>query len=374
MNRCITNPRLDWREKVEAIGLTYHSHEHGPYWCEDVFYRFTARQIDQIEEATNRLHEMIIEAAGHVIDNNRFKELGIPDTAIPAIYSSWERDDFSLYGRFDFAYNGDAAPKLLEYNADTPTALVEAAVAQWNWKEDVFPTYDQFNSIHEKLIETWKKLPITIIHFSSVIDNLEDEQTISYLMDTAMQAGLHAEWIDVAEIGYHHERKDFFDVNLNREIRALFKLYPWEWMFREEFGAYIKNSKVQFIEPAWKALLSNKGILPILWELFPNSPYLLPTFRTPDKLGKTYVKKPILSREGANVSYVNNGVPLIQRDGPYGDEGFIYQQVAPIPNFDGYYPIIGSWVVDHTACGIGIREDKSLITGNLSRFVPHLFS
>jgi glutathionylspermidine synthase len=36
-----------------------------------------------------------------------------------------------LYGRFDLAYRGDGPPKLLEYNADTPTALFEAAVVQW---------------------------------------------------------------------------------------------------------------------------------------------------------------------------------------------------------------------------------------------------
>ncbi len=62
---------------------------------------------------------------------------------------------------------------------------------------------------------------------------------------------------------------------------------------------------------------------------------------------------------------------LAREEGTYGAEGFVRQAIAPIPCFDGQYPVIGSWIIGDEACGIGIREDTSLITRNSSRFVPH---
>jgi glutathionylspermidine synthase len=131
----------------------------------------------------------------------------------------------------------------------------------------------------------------------------------------------------------------------------------------------------QFIEPPWKMLLSNKGLLPVLWELFPDHPNLLPAFDTPSPfLGGNYVRKPKLSREGANVRIVEAGVTQEENEGEYGEEGFIYQGLAPIPSFNGNRPVLGAWIVNHEACGLGVREDTRRITGNLSRFIPHLMA
>jgi glutathionylspermidine synthase len=149
------------------------------------------------------------------------------------------------------------------------------------------------------------------------------------------------------------------------------KLYPWEWLINEEYGKYIFKSTTQFIEPAWKMILSNKGILPLLWELFPEHPNLLPAYFT-SKIEGDYIKKPLLSREGANISIFKDG-EVTSSEGDYGEEGFIYQALHELPNFDGNHPMVGSWVIEGESAGIGIREDTSLITGNLSRFVPHYF-
>jgi len=109
---------------------------------------------------------------------------------VPVILKSWERDDFSLYGRFDLSYDGSTPPKLLEYNADTPTALVESAVAQWFWLQETHPHADQFNSIHERLIEAWKRWQGKTVHFSGIKGHAEDEMTVLYLRDTCEQAGV----------------------------------------------------------------------------------------------------------------------------------------------------------------------------------------
>ncbi len=374
MKRLQCSIRPNWQKSVEDIGLTYHTHEHGPYWNEGVYYQFNGHQIDVLEEATNTLHEMCIEAASKAVEEQRFAELGIPAGMVPFVLQSWERDDFSLYGRFDLAYDGKNPPKMLEYNADTPTALVEASIAQWTWKEEMKPHADQFNSLHESLIAAFRKITSTLLHFTGVQDNLEDNQTIAYMMDCAIQAGLVTKWVPIDQVGYSDRVGDFIDIESDKILNTLFKLYPWEWLFNEPFAEYLNKSRVKFIEPGWKSLLSNKGLLPILWELYPDHELLLPAYRSPDKLGSTYVKKPILSREGSNITIIKNRHEMISTDGEYGHEGFIYQALADIPVFDGgFRPVIGSWIIDHYARGIGVREDTSLVTGNLSRFCPHCF-
>jgi glutathionylspermidine synthase len=78
-----------------------------------------------------------------------------------------------------------------------------------------------------------------------------------------------------------------------------------------------------------------------------------------------------LSREGANVAIVEGGRTVEENGGDYGAEGYVFQALAPLPVHDGHRAVCGVWVVNHEACGLGIREDTRRITGNLSRFVPH---
>lgn len=372
MRRHRRQPRPAWREQVEQIGLTYHTHEEGPYWDESACYEFDAAQIDQLECAARELHHRCIDAAEQVIARGWWDRLAIPPAAIPAILRSWERDDFSLYGRFDLAYDGRTPPKLLEYNADTPTALVEAAVAQWFWLQDTHPAADQFNSIHERLIAAWRRWAGSMIHFSAVRDNPEDEQTVLYLRDTCLQAGVATAAVHIEDLGWDAARRRFVDLAL-RPVTHCFKLYPWEWLWAEEFGAHLAHDAVQWIEPPWKMLLSNKGLLPVLWELFPDHPNLLPAYDTADALPARHVRKPKLSREGANVTWVEGGTAIEETGGDYGQEGFVYQAAAELPEFDGHRPVCGVWIVDHEPAGLGLREDTRRITGNLSRFVPHFF-
>jgi len=372
MKRHLCNPRPDWRKKVEETGLTYHSHENGPYWDESACYELTSAEVDTLEQAAHALHYLCIDAAEAVIKNNWWARLGIPEVAVPAILRSWERDDFSLYGRFDLAFDGMSAPKLLEYNADTPTALVEAAVTQWFWLQETRPGADQFNSIHERLIEAWRRWVGTTVHFSSIKDHAEDEQTVLYLRDTCDQAGVSTRPLPVEDIGWNATQRCFVD-NVFSKVTHCFKLYPWEWMWQEEFAPHLAHDAVQFIEPTWKMLLSNKGLLPVLWELFPDHPNLLAAYETPEVLGSRYVRKPKLSREGANVTWIEGGVAVEETGGDYGEEGFVYQAVAEPLSFGGNHPVFGVWMVDHEPAGLGIREDRRRITGNLSRFVPHFF-
>jgi glutathionylspermidine synthase len=380
MQRISITPRDDWQQKVESAGLTFHSPEgmDRSYWDESAAYEFSAAEIDTLEAAGNALQEMCLNAAEHVIKEKRYAELDIPAGAIPSIEWAWENEPPALYGRFDLSWAGASsghAPKLLEYNADTPTSLLEAAVIQWSWLEEQFPNADQFNSIHERLIAKWKDIDPYLskpIYFAG-LDNAEDQLTLVYLRDTAQQAGLQTLQMFMEEIGWNDEQQAFVDPD-EQHMFSIFKLYPWEAMVQEEFGIHTIETyqSTRWIEPIWKMLLSNKGILPILWQLYPNHELLLEAhFDGPHDL-RSYVRKPIYSREGANITLVRDNATVAFTGGPYNGPQ-IYQALAPEAIFDQRFPVLGLWMVDQECCGLGIRESSGPITDNLSSFVPHCF-
>lgn len=378
MRRERREPRPDQIEKVERLGLTFHTVDGQPYWNESAAYVFTPDEIAVLETATNALHELCLKAVEHVVQSQAYDRLSIPPEAQDVIAQAWEADPPAIYGRFDLSFDGVKPPKLLEYNADTPTSLLEAAVVQWHWLQEVEPGADQFNSIWEGLVEKWRELKAEgffrsrLVHFGCM-DAMEDLMTTAVMMDTAHEAGLEVCLLQMEEIGWHELDRVFVDLNL-RKIETLFKLYPWEWMIKDEFGKNLlsRYSTVNWIEPIWKMVLSNKAILAILWELFPGHPNLLPAYLDGRRDMESYVRKPILGREGANVSIVS-GSTTVEMEGPYGDGPVIYQAYAPLPEFDGNHAVIGSWVIDGVARGIGVRESNGPITEDLARFVPHYF-
>lgn len=371
MERIHCTPRPDHGRKLEAIGLSFWQWDN--YWNEEAYYLFNAKQIEEIEVATEELHGLCLQAVEYAIQKDRLGELGIPRPFHALIKSSFAAEEFSLYGRFDLAYDGSNPPKMLEYNADTPTSILESAVAQWYWLEEVFSQDDQFNSLHERLVARWRSLEDeSCIHFSSISGNEEDWVEITYLMETALQAGKQVRYIAMDDLGWDARLETFVDMQ-GKPIKCLFKLYPWEWMMREPFGMHIMEAGTRFVEPVWKSVLSCKGILPLLWELFPHHPNLLEAHFGDPKGLASYAKKPIYSREGANIELYSQGRLTYRSDGgPYGEEGHVYQELVRLPCFEGRYPVIGSWVVGGEAAGICIREDITPVTTNMSFFVPHV--
>ncbi len=367
MERRETDPRPDWRARIEAQGLVFHTHKvDGVYWGEGTYYAFTPAEADAIEAATAELHARCLDAVEHVVANRRYAELQISEHLVPLVERSWRAREPSLYGRMDFACGG-GAPKLLEYNADTPTSLLEGAVIQWTWLADCFPALDQFNTIHDKLIARWRELGLGAAHFASV-DDLEDSMTCAYLRDTAEQAGVTTRQLLMHDVGYDRVANRLVDL-AGAPIETLFKLYPWEGLATDALWPVLPELPTRWLEPAWKMILSNKAILPILWELFPDHPNLLAAGREP--IGEAWVKKPLLGREGSNVTIRAPGIQ-VDAPGPYGLEGYIYQAYAELGEYAGMRPVIGSWVIGDAAAGFGIRETAGYVTGNTARFVPHV--
>ncbi len=423
--------RPAWEAQVVAQGLVFNT-DHVPrpdggvdlrsYWREAQYYSFTTAEIDDLAAAGNTiLDRMLVPAAEEIIARRRYAELAIPSWAVPAIEKSWDTESPSVIGRFDLRYGNHpdlvaadptlAVPTLLEYNADTPTSLLESTAIQWNWllSNDAVGGRDQWNNVYEALVLAWKRnlsrfsaqtgRPVRTVHlaWSSADTSGEDQMTVLAMADAVTEAGyqvelLHTEDIKLAEEpmtidfgGTVVHPGTFLDTS-SRPIDVIFKLYPWEMLAQEPFGRTALWNAVQptgtvWVEPAYKMLWSNKGILAILWEMFGDDPelsrYLLPTYfagREPADF-TTYAEKPLLGREGANVRFVRDGQTVHTEPGPYGQEGTVRQLLAPLPDFAGvdgsHHPVLGVWMVDGEAAGLGIRESDGLITDNLSSFVPH---
>jgi len=221
MRRHSIAPRHNWQDAVARHGLTFHTLADGtPYWDESAYWEFSSAEVDRLEAATAEIQRLALVAGDHILDHNRLEEMSIPATAAARIRETWNSEPPALYGRLDLAYDGRQI-KLLEYNADTPTGLVEAAVIQWYWLEECFPKEDQFNSLHEKLVAKWKDLipylkqPVYFGHDGSE----EDVMTINYLRDTAQQAGHRTEAIPMHSVGWEDAEARFVDLE-RRPIRA----------------------------------------------------------------------------------------------------------------------------------------------------------
>jgi glutathionylspermidine synthase len=383
--------RSNYHERHDEIGFQYHSvpsTDNEQYWTEGVAYEFTLEQIEEIEAVSGELHEMCMETVGDIIESGDYPPgFGLSEQAVSLIENSWKNGDLHIYGRFDLLVEPSGAIRMYEYNADTPTALLEAAVAQRHWLEEAEddPHRDQFNSIHEKLVARWQlaKPPDfdpTLYVLASREGPYEDWGNIEYLADTALQGGWQVHIEEIENIGYDSQNRTFVDA-AEDFIEYAFKLYPWEWMMEEEFGKYVISSPTQWFEPPWKMLLSNKAILPVLWQRYTHHPNLLPAFFETDKpavsFQNMYVKKPILGREGANIqiagSFADTLVEGSHQVPEYDAYGYIYQEYAPLPDFHGRHPVVGSWIIGDEPAGIGIREDDTIVTGNGSHFVPHYF-
>jgi len=387
--RHLVRPRKDWRRIVEEQGLTYavDRAENGserPYWHEAAVYELSEEEVEYLEGVTEELHDMSVEAARRMAeDPGIMAHLGLPPEATELMRAGLLRPDTpTLYGRFDLAYDGTGPAKLLEYNADTPTGLVEASVVQWYWLEDELPDYDQWNMLHERLMQAWTRyaphFPDGVLHFAvGANEPNEDWATIAYLRDAAREAGLIDLGITMEEIGWHHAKSSFVDIR-GREISVCFKLYPWEWMLNESFGGYILDgsSSTVWIEPAYKALLGSKALLVVLYEMFPDHESILPAYFDGPMDLERYVAKPMYGWEGAGIRiYEADGTLLAARPERHAaGQECVYQQFIDLPSFDGNHAVLGTWMVGEHAAGLGIRESDHLVTDTDARFVPHFLN
>jgi glutathionylspermidine synthase len=440
--------RDNWPTIVSDQGLTYWQTmlpDGGgtrSYWSESAHYAFSAAEVEQMEADMRTLMDMFVVAGDFMLAHPEITDrMGIPSWALPEIERSWNRDPEwgSVYGRIDAVYGGnrlldmgttDAQDafdetlgriRLYEFNADTPTSLLETAVIQWDWFEKTKQGDDQWNGAWEALIEAWKRNLAhaerqlghkPVVYFGCTWeDNLlpefadavppevreainpedcsyEDLQNLRVLQETCRLAGYETKWLYMQQIHLGDDGR-FYDGSsgyAGDHIEVIFKLHPWEKIVEEDFGRAVFEDMARpggtiWIEPPYKMLWSNKGLLAVLWMLFGKDPekskLLIPAwFEDEAPELASYVRKPILGREGANVLVVVDGEKVLDTPGEYGDQPAIIQEYAPSPNFVGFegdnFATLGLWYIDGEPAGMDLRENTSIVVDNLSVCVPHV--
>jgi glutathionylspermidine synthase len=379
------------KEFLESIGFDWHTDSDGSDYISDEIIEISEDEANSFYDASNELYDMFVEAGQYVIDNNLFFEIGIPFNLIESIKLSWENDvHWHLYGRFDFAGGVDGKPlKLLEFNADTPTSLFESAIIQWALlKQNGYDESLQFNSIYEAIRDNFQRL-VTLqesveefsqfyegwkILFSSVRGSSEDEKTTKLLQHIANEAGFHTEFAFVDEVEFSSEDGIFYNEEM---YEYWFKLIPWEDIAVDEgelaliLEDILKNQKAIILNPAYTLLFQSKGILKILWDLFPNHPLLLESSFEPLS-GKKYVSKPCFGREGENVTIYNAlGEVIEKKDGIYGSNKLIYQEYTQLNEDDFSNSYQAGVFFAYEGCGLGFRRGGKIID-NMSKFVSHM--
>jgi glutathionylspermidine synthase len=377
------------KEFMESIGFYWHTDENSKSYVADVIALVSESEAEAYYEATNELYDMFAEAGEYVIQNNLFHELGIPFNLVEAVKMSWSNDvHWHLYGRFDLAGGLDGKPiKLIEFNADTPTALFETSILQWamlkaNGKNET----EQFNNLYEALEQNFKRLATLSeetdsfyeryegwsILFSSIRGNIEEENTVKLLQHIATEAGFNTHFAFVDEVGFSEDGV-FVDGD---KFDYWFKLIPWESIALEEsdlamlLTQIMRNQEAIILNPAYTLMFQSKAFLKILWDLYPNHPLLLETKETP-LVGKSYVEKKIFGREGANTKIVSyDGSIMAQSNGEYGSLKSIYQEYVELVTDNSGKSYQAGVFYAYEACGLGFRRGEKILD-NYAQFVGH---
>lgn len=376
--------RPGWRPLAERLGFPWHTGKTGvPYWREDAAYVFEQGVVEtHIERATSELCNMCLAAVGAISRSEQLMaRMGLPKVMWQPIAESWQHGDIDIYGRFDLCWDGVSPARMYEFNAATAATLFESSVFQWIWYEAMRaanvlgPDTDQFNRLHDALVARFRRAAdARPLHVSCLGNMAEDVGTARYLMDCALQAGMDARWCPITEVSL--DAAGLPRDNHGQPITRWLPFYYHEWLVRDGLDlARLRRANIGIIEPVWRCLMGNKGLLAVLWSMFPGHPNLLPSFFEDDTaglatLGGCWAKKPLFGFEGGNVTLAGGCEPESSA-GPFGEEGYVYQALCPLPRFGDSHALVGSWVVGREACGIGMREQDRLITTPSSRFVPH---
>ena len=313
---------------------------------------------------------MCLAVMERVVRENLWNRLGVRVEHVPLLRHSWERQDWSLGGRFDFMLDANGEMKLIEYNAESALTLIETAKVQRAWLNEVLPGRGQFNTLRESLVQAWRDSGHSMAHAAWRPRHREVEATMRFMAGTMREAGIQTTLMAMHCLGWDSRRGEFVDGD-GQVVECCAKLYPWAWMLEERFAERLPQARCRFVEPAWRHLLGSKGVLALLWEQFSGHPALLPAFDDEKRLKGAFVSKPLFGREGHNIVIRTADRVLEQTSGEFDGMPLIHQQLAESPRFDGFIPQFGVWMIRESAVALGMRETDSLIINGDSPFTPH---
>lgn len=359
-----------------------------PYITDEMVI-ISEKEAENYYEAVNQLYEMYIEAAQYVVENELFAEIGIPENLVKLVKYSWENDNhWHLYGRFDLSGGLDGKPiKLIEFNADTATCIPETAVVQWaSLKANGLDESSQFNTLYEALVEQLKEVkrqnpvlsPTLLI--STMEGFPEDDTNMQVLGEAALEAGFEVTFENIENVEFSSVEGIFKQSEEDGRFTRYdfwFKLVPWEYIGWDEpeltdiLTKLVHDNKVVVLNPAYTLLFQSKGLLNILWKLFPNHPLLLETEKKP-LANKVSVQKVLFGREGANVKILSKeGATIEAKEGEYFEQDAVYQEYTEfLRDRAGNFYQAGVFFAGE-ACGLGFRKGGKIID-NTAQFCGHI--
>jgi len=345
--------------------------------------------IREIKHATNELHAMFMQATHQVLqDDSLLAKFNFPSSIWPRLRHSWNnRRNQMITGRMDFSVS-EHGVKLYEYNADSASCYMECGKVQGKWA-DHFGCGKGRNPgahLHEYLVHAWKKSGVTGLLHIMQDNDLEESYHALYMQKAIQEAGIRCKVLKGLS-GVHWDNESCVVDSDGERITQVWKTWAWETaldQLRDQCDEVLElghqpmsegikaprlvdvllRKDVRVFEPLWTLIASNKAILPILWEMYPNHPYLLNTqFNLTDDLkNKAYVIKPIVGRCGANIAIVDRHHSITSETaGQFEAQDQVYQAFFELPKIDNYNVQVSAFSVDGRFSGAGVRVDESLI-------------
>jgi len=363
--------------------------------CTDLVV-LSKKQADDYYTAAYECFKMVDDATEYVIKNDLYHKLGIPDYMkgmIDHTYYNYKIHPHML-GRFDFAGGLDDIPiKLIEFNADTPFTLFESGPLQYTIAKHYNhnPDVNQYNTLYEALEEYFhylsniKKDIYPVFVSANANEDKFNLDVIKYSCENmAMFNNPSITW---EEFGID-ELKGFSrikDDNIVDSYNCLVKMVPWDMILSldENMSREIIKTMERFLHeydydiivcnPLYSLVYQSKGLLPILSELYPNSPYLLKSeFYNNDEVDNCFLK-PVFGREGQSIIKVVNGQKT-KIDGYYDDNIYISQEIAHFARHKDKIYQAGVFVSMEEPCCISFRRSKSDIITCNSEICGHIIS
>ena len=345
-------------------------------------------EVKAYEAASKAVYKMYQKALDHVREHKLWSRLGIPENIVKLIEFDMDRNLLHICGRFDFAGGIEDLPlKLIEFNADTCTIMPESTYIQsYLYHQVREQSKGQFNYLVDELNQVFRRIknkfpdrPATLLLTS--LGHMEDTLNLNVIKEAAEQAGFEADYADLEDVIFDEDGVFLQQEDVYVQYHFMYKLVPWEFIMLEEpelmdiLTDLSINHGLVVMNPAFSIAMQAKHMLTILYELFPESPYLLPTYDEKDSiLGSKYVRKTNFGRMGENIKIVDPaGETVAKTKGDFGAFSKVYQQYAEMyQDEDGDIYQGAMYIGSGEPCCLSFRRRDGHIIDDDSEFVTHL--
>lgn len=346
------------------------------------YVRMSSSLHDEIQLATTELHALFLHATDWVLQHQeRWAPFNLPDALWMRIRKSWSNfKNFTITGRFDFSVS-PMGIKVFEYNCDSASCHMECGKVQGKWAEHFGADEgeDPGAPLFDALVEAWRRCEVDGVLHIMIDDHPEERYHGLYMRDALEAAGVPTKILTgVKGLTWDDEHRVLDPDGV--PIRWVWKSWSWETALdqiraeceEDDLGLrrtteprlvdVLLDERVRVFEPLWTLIPSNKAILPILWQLFPDHPYLLECgFELTESLKASgYVAKPIVGRSGDNISIFGADNKVIARtEGRFDAQERIYQQLASLPKVGERYLQVCAFSVAGAHAGTCMRVDPT---------------